>query len=325
MLLEHVHMVRGTFKVLSSLVDKCIGAPESFRSHVDTESAPLQVTKEVDIWSIGCLFSEASVWAQYGWKRVVEYRRRRAAEIEAKGEGEGEHVFHFDGSLLAAVNNIHQDILDKTAVKDHITRSVLDRLVVDMMQHGSRPHAKQTFEKSKRLITNCKKQFGLGDADGKLIGSNKAEPRSPQKDPHDHHRSRAERDLPLEEPHPPDDEITPPPSPSRSQSSSHRHHHKSTSQRNNLNGTDALESPQAHEQDQHVVPNLPPFPNAAEHHESFPKQDVQQPTEEPVRPALSVDDGHAWKEKKKNGGIAVLPGEENLTSLDQRDHVSHTL
>ena len=50
---------------------------------------------------------------------------------------------------------------------------------------------------------------------------------------------------------------------------------------------------------------------------------MQSAQEEPERPNLSIDQGHEWKRKKKAGEFASLHGEENLTSLDQRDHVSY--
>lgn len=44
-----------------------------------------------------------------------------------------------------------------------------------------------------------------------------------------------------------------------------------------------------------------------------------------VRPTLSIEEGLKWKTRRKNRENALLPRRENLTSLDQRDHVSHVL
>lgn len=335
-----VHMVPGTFKLaFSSLTDEYLGAPETFRSHKDTESAPLQVTQAVDIWSLGCVFSEGSVWAHHGWKRVVEYRRRRSEEIEYKGGNAGEHIFHFDGNLLDAVTNIHQDIMGELRTIDYMTRSVLDRLVDDMLQHETRPSAKQIFEKSQRLIKEAETRFGVsvvglvGNTNGELVDINEARTRtkSPPHVPYEHHRSRAERKLPLGETPPPDSDSAPSSSTSSSQSSLHRHHHKSTSQsskphRSRPRSIGATESSQSGGKISYVEPDPPTPPSiAANTHDGSPQQHVQQRHEEPVRPTLSINEGHDWKKEKKNGGLAVLPGEENLTSLDQRDHVSHVL
>lgn len=339
-----VHMVTGNFKTaFSNVTDECLGAPETFRSHVDTESSPLQVTPDVDIWSIGCVLSEAAVWAHHGWKRVAEYRRQRSVEVETKGGGEGEHIFHYDGNLLDAVDNIHQDILKKTLASHHITRSVLDRLVNDMLQHGTRPQAKLVFEKSKRLIQEDVRRFGVlglvGNTSDELIDVNEARIRTktPPQIPPEHtrgpsesssgrrDRSRVDRELPPGEPLLPDDDFAPSSSSSRSLSSPQRHHHEPKSQSSKRRHI-AAEISQSGGQGSHVAPDplsLPP--TAVNTDESSRRQHEQQPQEEPVRPTLSIDEGHDWKKKKKNGESAGLPGFENLTSLDQRDHVSHVL
>lgn len=307
---------------------RAYGAPETFRSHNDAESSPLQVTPAVDVWSVGCVFSEASVWAHHGWKRVFEYRRQRSVEIEDKGGDEGEETFHFDGSILDAVDNIHQDMLGKHRANDHITRSVLHDLVIDMLQHDARPSARFVFEKSKRLIKVAERKFGVsvaghvGDTNGELVRFNEAtnKTRSPPQAPY-HYRPRAETDLPLGEPPPPDDDYAPSSSSSRSQSSPCRHHHKSKSQSSKLGSNGVLESSQSGGQGPHVVPDPAPPSSAVNSHESPQQQHIQQRQEEPVRPTLTIDEGHDWKKKKKNGEFVVLPGAENLTSMDQRDHI----
>ena len=337
--LERAHMVCKNFNSAhSNLVDLSLGAPETYRSHEGSDSVPLQVTKAVDMWSIGCVYSEVAVWAHHGGKRVLEYRRQRSDEIEAKGGGQGEHVFHWDGSLLAAVNIIHQDMLGKTAVKDLLTRSVLDRLVDEMLQHGSRPYAKNVYEKSKRLVQDNEKRLGVSvnelgrSANGDSMDSDEARTRtrSSLQVPNGHYRSHAERNPSLEEPFPPGDSSTPTPSSpsspsSSSRSSPQRHHQKSASQSNKRFSNRAEGISQPDGQTSTVTPDPPPSSTIAKTHGNPSQQHVQQPQEGPVRPTLSIDEGHAWKKKKKNEEVVVLPGGENLTSLDRRDHVSLVL
>ena len=265
------------------------------------------------------MFSEVSVWAHHGWKRLVEYRRQRSVEIKAKGGDEGEHIFHFGGKLLHTVEDIHQDILGKPFANHRITRSVLDNLVIDMLQHGTRPSAKFVFEKSKRLIGEAETRFGVsvagpvGNTNGGVIDPSDAtiRTRSPPQVPNGHHRSRAERESPIGEPLSRDGDSTPSSSSSSSQSSHHRHHHKSPSQSSKPRSNGATETSPSGGSGSHVVPN--PLP---------PPSPPQQGQEEPVRPTLSIEEGHKWKKKKKDGELTVLPGEENLTSLNKRDHVS---
>ena len=323
--LERALMVCKSFNFAHSnlIDDMCLGAPETYRYDEGGDSAPLQVTKAVDIWSIGCVFSEVAVWAHYGWKRVVEYRRRRSDEIEAKDGGpSGEYIFHWDGSLLDAVNIIHRDMLGKNFVKDLLTRSVLDALVDDMLQHGSRPYAKNVFEKSKRLVKTCEERLGVSanelgrSANGDLVESGEARA-----------RTRSSLQFLNEEPVPPDESSTAPSSSSSSssRSSPQRHHQKSASQSNKRCSNQAKETSQPRGQALTDTPDPPHPSTTAGTHENVSQQHAQQPQEGPVRPTLSIDEGHSWKEKKKMGGVAVLTGGENLTSLDRRDHVSLVL
>ena len=322
-----MHTVTVTFKFApSNLTNEYSGAPETFRSHKDTESTPLQVTQAVDIWSLGCVFSELSVWAHYGWKRVVEYRRRRSGEIEAKGGEEGEHIFHFDGNLLDAVSGIHQDILRKSHVRDFVTRSTLDRLVLDMLQHETRPPAKFIFEKSKRLIKEAESKFGVsvvelvGTPDGEVVDRTKGSPNVTRKN----RRSPADRESPLGEPLSPSSDSAQSSSSSTSQSSTPKHHHKSPSQSSRPRSMDPTESSQSGGQGSNVEPiQITPPSKATTLQETSPQQPIQRPQEGPVRPTLTIAEGHEWKRMRKIGERVTLPGEENLTSLDLRDHVSH--
>ena len=371
-----MHTVTSSLRfALSKLTNECSGAPETFRSHKDIDSTPLPITQDVDVWSLGCVFSETSVWAHYGWKRVAEYRRRRSQEIVNKGGDEGEHVFHFEGNLLDAVYDIHRDILRNSQVSDRITQSILRSLVDDMLQHGSRPAAKQCYEKSKRLIREAGTTFGVSmdglvgisnyertkgsphilgkhrrsradqemplreplppHSDSAQSSSSSASPSSTHRHHHkstsqgsrhvpgSHRRSRADKEKPLGEPSPPDSDSAQSSSPSTSQSSTHRHHHKSISQSSRPRSNGPTESSQS---GGHVL-NVEPTPitpsKATNVQEISPQQPVQPPPEEPVRPTLSIAEGHEWKRKRKIGQRVTLPGEENLTFLDLRDHVSH--
>ena len=362
-----MHTVTGNLRfALSKLTNECSGAPETFRSHKDIDSTPLPVTQDVDVWSLGCVFSETSVWAHYGWKRVAEYRRRRSREIADKGGDEGEHIFHFEGNLLDAVNDIHRDILRNIQVSDRVTQSILHGLVDDMLQHGSRPAAKQCYEKSKRLIKEAGTTFEVSVDE--LVGNTnyegtKGSPRVPGKHrrsradqepppgepllphsdsaqtssssasqasthkhhhksasqgsrhvPGNHRRSRADKEMPPGEPLPPDSDSAQSSSPSTSQSPTPRHHHKSTSQISRPRSIDRTESSQPE-----------PIAITPKVQATSPQQPIQPPQEEPVRPSLTIDQGHEWKRKKKAGEFVSLHGEENLTSLDQRDHVSYDL
>ncbi len=143
------------------MTDELTGAPETYRYHRDSQSVPLQITKDVDIWSLGCVFSEVAVWVHYGWPRVKEYRRQRSLEIEARAAIKGEQIIHWDNSILDTVQEAHQNILSGTATSHWVVREIVEQLVNDMLQDGGRPDANYAFNKAKRIIERRAKHFQL--------------------------------------------------------------------------------------------------------------------------------------------------------------------
>lgn len=132
------------------------GAPETCRSESALEDCDLEVKQEVDIWSMGCVYSEVTTWVGHGWNKVVEYRRRRRTEFKEKICKDGE-CFHDGRNVLDTVKQIHSETLTNRRVNDHVTPSVLEGLVRQMMiVEGSRLPAKFVFEESKRIIQDAK-------------------------------------------------------------------------------------------------------------------------------------------------------------------------
>ena len=331
-----------------------LGAPEAFRSHPDTESSPLQITQAADMWSIGCVLSELSVWACHGSRRVAEYRRRREMEVEDKGGDGGERLFHLDCKLLDVVNEIHQDIQTNTRACDHTTRLVLENLVDDILQSAERPNAKFIFEKSKRLIKRAEKRFEVsvsrlgGNTSSDYVDSNvaKSRPRtppqvppqcasSPKLSPNRDYGSQLKVEVPIRESLVTDANLELSRLSLGSHPSLYERHHKSPSQSSNQrsnDGIDTLGAFQANGQGTRVTPEASPFTVASTHTQEdvgtgnsqlFGRRLVQQHGDDRKPPILSIEEGHEWKRKKKDGAHgAKLAGSENLTYLHERDHVS---
>ena len=77
------------------------------------------------------------------------------------------------------------------------------------------------------------------------------------------------------------------------------------------------------------LPTPPPSSSSNHHHPKSPAdEDNQEYQEEPKRPYLSLNEGLLWKEKRKEkrkkGCQISLNGQENLTYLNERDHVGFT-
>ena len=156
------HTVRGgKLKILQKVRLLTIsGAPETFRGDDSIQPLPLQVKPEVDIWSIGCVFSEAAVWARYGWKRVLEYRRQRQVEGKRILQLDGEHVFHDGHDVLEVVQETHEHIKKKARDIDRATVEILP-LLNDMLLNEEEPrlNAKQVLHKSRRVIKAVRAEF----------------------------------------------------------------------------------------------------------------------------------------------------------------------
>lgn len=327
------------------------------------QSVHLRVTKAVDIWSLGCVFSEVAVWAQYGWRKVLEYRRQRSIEIEQRGGGDGEYNFHYDGNLLYAVESIHLDIKTRIEVKNLLTRLVLEP-ILDMLQCKvlARPTAYFAYDKLERIVKDYEKRLNVSTADlirstnGEVFDSKDSRPkrRVTSQYPLEHNRGASSSSsgtfgspqivrLSLRQPQPPPDDDLMLHSPPSSPSSAHIQEQGvrrsiSTADGRHTRGVDlgimsdiptstaAIIDTQARPTQQTVLPHAgqPSHSTAATANTQVrPTQQTVPPhAGKPSPPTLSVDEGLTWRGRKKAGICAGLKGDENLTSLNERDHVS---
>ena len=135
------------------------GAPECYRPELDTEDCELFVKQSVDIWSIGCVLSEAAMWVVRGMDGLKEYRRRRRLETkEVPNFGEGE-CFHNGVETLATVREMHRNLHEEIRRADHITQAAC-LMVADMLvESEGRPSANYLHRKSRRLIDEANKEL----------------------------------------------------------------------------------------------------------------------------------------------------------------------
>ena len=140
-----------------------VGAPETFRPNDTKDSFPIQVRPEVDIWSTGCVFSEAAVWSRFGWNRVLEYRNRRQGEIKRTFNFDGEHLFHDGSKVLRTVQEVHRDIAVSSRDIDHVVVEALRLLDEDMLlkENQTRSSAKEVYFKSRAVIERIREEFHI--------------------------------------------------------------------------------------------------------------------------------------------------------------------
>ena len=108
------------------------GAPETDRPDDQVLHTRLRIGALSDIFSLGGVFSEVIVWATYRWTKVQEYRKHREDEIRRKSNEQGSYRFHNGIEILDEVSYIHRCILENDNV-DKSTKLILKEVIMGMM------------------------------------------------------------------------------------------------------------------------------------------------------------------------------------------------
>ena len=143
----------GDCKFRTDVVDDDIGPPETWADPLWMESLPHQVRGKVDIWSIGCVFSEAAVWSRFGWRQLLEYRQRRQSQGDFLMNAKSKSVFHDGRHVLNIVTDTHEQIMKEARSIDQVITGILP-MINDMLSEEatSRPTARQVLHKCRRVI-----------------------------------------------------------------------------------------------------------------------------------------------------------------------------
>lgn len=157
------------------------GAPECFRSNQLIDRHGLRVSQKVDIWSLGCVFSEAAVWVVLGPDGLEDYRNQRK---EATGEIDppfnGGDCFHNGEKVLDIVLRMHKLVQNRARGCDYITGQVLETMVDEMLWHWSvRPSAEQLRTKSQKIIVKANEQLDEIIAHDSSLSYPNGHPREP--------------------------------------------------------------------------------------------------------------------------------------------------
>lgn len=96
------------------------------------QSTTLEIRQVVDIWSLGCVFSEAAVWVVYGHAGLLQYRQRRKNEVANRLGPEAGFCFHNGTDVLKSVEAMHVNVLKVIRASDRITGATL-QMVEDML------------------------------------------------------------------------------------------------------------------------------------------------------------------------------------------------
>lgn len=132
-----------------------LGAPECYRWDPHTERARLDVEPSIDIWSLGCVFSEAAVWVVSGMDGLQRYRLQREEETKCLGDFKDGDCFHNGEDTLNAVESMHISLREDTRSSDHVTDAVWNSMIKEMLEMSDRPSTKQLLLKSRRILRDA--------------------------------------------------------------------------------------------------------------------------------------------------------------------------
>lgn len=128
------------------------GAPECYRHDTTNPATRRQVTPGVDVWSLGCILSEAAVWLVLGLTGLQQYRDLR--KLNAKEHGiEDLDCFHNGEVILRCVEERLQKLPSNLQRCDIITEPVLTMIKDHMLlprQH--RRSANTLWWKSSKVL-----------------------------------------------------------------------------------------------------------------------------------------------------------------------------
>ncbi|KKY22681.1 putative serine threonine protein kinase [Phaeomoniella chlamydospora] len=135
------------------------GAPELYRGNEYLETANLQVKQGADMWSLGCVFSEAVVWSVIGLLGLEEYRQARRAESEQIPDFKDPGCFHDEQQVLKCVRDTHERVKEQIRKGDFAAEEVL-RLIKELLEKSpdARPTATITITRVHHIVSDAKEQ-----------------------------------------------------------------------------------------------------------------------------------------------------------------------
>lgn len=109
-----------------------------------------QWAQSAEVWSLGCVFSEAIVWADLFMPGLDAYREEREATTQDLDVAR--RSFHDGHEVLSIVDHWHADVAARVdAPRDLVTLPLLN-MIEDMLGPLPRPSASTLWYKSRRIL-----------------------------------------------------------------------------------------------------------------------------------------------------------------------------
>ncbi|CAI6340153.1 unnamed protein product [Periconia digitata] len=135
-------------------------APEYYRNEKDrfSQSDIREAKPSKDIWSMGCVFSEAVVWSVLGPEGLNRYRTERTKatnEISKLCNSAYSGCFHDTKKVLHIVHEMHTQASIGCRRGDNVVAGIIN-VVESMLQDSQRPSAAEAYEYCEDILTVAK-------------------------------------------------------------------------------------------------------------------------------------------------------------------------
>lgn len=152
-----------------ALIRILLGAPECHPGRKNRSS----VTRSIDIWSLGCVFSISATWVVLGAQGILQFTQLREQAIKKKIEQDTKaqpqnalvtlqpgDYFHDGDGVLDVVLNWHKHLRNAQRRTDTITSTVLDLVDKHMIRKTAedRISAKELHTKLKDILSESQQQ-----------------------------------------------------------------------------------------------------------------------------------------------------------------------
>nr|KAK5446067.1 hypothetical protein LTR18_003986 [Exophiala xenobiotica] len=137
------------------------GAPECYHGDESQHRTKRSIGQAVDIWSLGCVFSEFAQWIEQGKKGLQRYRVSRQesiARVEPSHQDPG--CFHDTRKVLKIVKDTHEELFNHVRVDDVMMKPVIKKMVEEMLYEADgRPTASQLCYKAQKIVEQAEKEL----------------------------------------------------------------------------------------------------------------------------------------------------------------------
>lgn len=141
------------------------------------------MNQNIDIWSLGCIYSEAVRWIPQKHTGLVAYRERRMAEIDRIHAFDGVDCFHNGRTVLEAVHESNEIAIDRLLRKDFITDKAIEMINDMLVSAETRPSAHWLWVKQLRILEAARRKLKPPDSSASYPSASQRSDTQPQRRP----------------------------------------------------------------------------------------------------------------------------------------------